>query len=208
MLSQEKALKILEECGLPQGIVDHSKAVSKRAGEIAGEIEEVDEKQLKIAGLLHDIGKARCIGNGNDKPISEHSIESKKMLEEIDQNNLAEICEKHSFRILAKKDLDEYSLEDKILIISDMQTKGSEKVSLEKRYEDLLSRYPNDSESLKKALPKLKKIRSELESTMMKRGKGNKLDIEYNMVDFHEEQTLHRRIAGKLRTGEHSRSYY
>ncbi|KXA92780.1 hypothetical protein AKJ64_02250 [candidate division MSBL1 archaeon SCGC-AAA259E17] len=166
MLSQEKALKILEECGLPQGIVDHSKAVSKRAGEIAGEIEEVDEKQLKIAGLLHDIGKARCIGNGNDKPISEHSIESKKMLEEIDQDNLAEICEKHSFRILAKKDLDEYSLEDKILIISDMQTKGSEKVSLEKRYEDLLSRYPNDSESLKKALPKLKKIRSELESTM------------------------------------------
>ncbi|PTD94345.1 hypothetical protein C9439_03365 [archaeon SCG-AAA382B04] len=169
MITEEKALELLEEHDLPEGIINHSKAVSSRATEIAKRILQADEEVLRIAGLLHDIGKTKCIGNENNKPIKQHPAESGKILRRLGEGRLAKLCESHSPKQLAENSLKKHSLEEKILILSDMQTMEKEQISLDERLEDLISRYPEETryiKNIKRSIPKYKKIRREINSKM------------------------------------------
>jgi len=167
MITEERALELLEEHDLPEGIINHSKAVASRAVEIANKIPQADEDVLRVAGLLHDIGKTHCIGDGNKKPIQQHPFESSKILKKSGELELAKLCESHSPKQVAENSLKNFSLEEKILILSDMQTMEKEHTSLEKRLKDLFTRY-SDKDSyirnLKKAVSKYKKIRREINS--------------------------------------------
>lgn len=169
MLSEEEAIELLKEHDLPEGIIEHSKGVGSRAAEMASRIPEVDEKMLKIAGLLHDIGKGNCMGDESDEALDDHALESGRILRELGEEKLARICERHSASELAENGLEDYSLEEKILILSDMQTMGGKQVSMEERLDDLFSRYsdkPHYIESLRKSLPKYMRIRREINSRM------------------------------------------
>lgn len=169
MVTEEEALELLGKHDLPDGIINHSKAVSLRAAEIAKRVPEADEEVLRVAGLLHDIGKTKCIGNENNKPIEQHPTESGKILKKFGEEKLAKLCKSHSPKQLAENNLKDYSLEEKILILSDMQTMEEEQISLEERLEDLISRYSEEAryiKSIKGSIPKYKKIRREINSKM------------------------------------------
>ncbi len=66
MLTREQALQILEEENTPEGVVEHAKAVARKAVNIAEKIQaaghEVDVQLVETGALLHDIGRSQTHG--------------------------------------------------------------------------------------------------------------------------------------------------
>ena len=108
MLSEEEALALLKKHSpnlVSYGIVwAHSKAVQKTAMDIAKKIKGADTEFIKIACLLHDIG--RFTFPPHSPKMIRHGIEGAKILkkEKLDQN-FQRVCERHLGCGIRKSDI-------------------------------------------------------------------------------------------------------
>ena len=101
-LGSDDAIGLLKKVDCNDAVIRHCIAVSRNATEIAREIREngheVDIEFVKIAALLHDIGRSRTHG------IS-HGIEGAKILRNFGlEEKFANVCERHIGAGLTKDD--------------------------------------------------------------------------------------------------------
>jgi uncharacterized protein len=141
MISYKKALKILEEAGCSDSVIEHCIAVSKLATEIGNKLAtdgaDIDLALVEIGGLLHDLGRAKTHG-------IRHAIEGAAIAREMGiDNSVVEIIKKHiGAGITADEAIrlelppDNYipqTIEEKIVAHADNLIKGTMRISMEER---------------------------------------------------------------------------
>lgn len=130
----------------------HSIKVSKLAYKVAKEINKkhpklnIDLKEIRILGLLHDIGR------GTSKGWIDHTFESGKLLRKLGYLEIASKIEKHdpshelAGHLKIKGDFIPRLIEEKILIYADSHYKHNKPVTLTERIkigkESIKRKYP------------------------------------------------------------------
>lgn len=153
-------------------LLKHSKAVTKKALEIAKKLKKsnpklkVDLGFIKEAAMLHDIGifltKAPEIGCYGKEPYVCHGVLGKKILEKENLPKHALICERHIGVGLTKQDIKQQNLplsnrdmvplsvEEKIVCLADkFFSKNKENLTKEKTLNEIkkeLSKYGQSTE--------------------------------------------------------------
>ena len=109
-LTEKKALELLKRYSSKsfRKILAHSKAVQKVALRIAGKIPEADSEFIKIASLLHDIGRFRCPPGKNS---IRHGIIGAKILRKEGLERYARVAERHLGVGITKEDIKRQKLD-------------------------------------------------------------------------------------------------
>lgn len=128
-------IELLEKENTPDNVINHCKAVYKKAMEIAANFDNVDEDLIRKGALLHDIGRSRTHG-------IEHAIEGVKIAEKygysqdvlniIERHIGAGITKEESAKLgLPEKSYVPQTLEEKIVAHADNLISGSDEVDID-----------------------------------------------------------------------------
>lgn len=128
-------IELLEKENTPENVIEHCKAVYKKAMEIASNFDNVDEGLIRKGALLHDIGRSKTHG-------ITHAIEGVKIAEQygydddvlkiIERHIGAGITEDESVKLgLPKKSYVPETLEEKIVAHADNLISGSDEVDID-----------------------------------------------------------------------------
>ena len=126
---------MLEKEHTPENVIDHCKAVYKKAIKIAANFNDVDEDLIRKGALLHDIGRSRTHG-------ITHAVEGVKIAERygydedvlniIERHIGAGITESEAEKLgLPKKSYVPQTLEEKIVAHADNLVSGSREVDID-----------------------------------------------------------------------------
>lgn len=145
MVDRRTALELLEKYRVPWQIMEHSKAVARRAEGIAKRINgdgRIDVERVAVAGLLHDIGKVKMLMEDGimENFDVRHEAEGAKILEAEGLSELGSIVSKHGVYSLLC-DPSELSLEEKILVYADATVTEDKECSLNDRFLYLMARH-------------------------------------------------------------------
>lgn len=166
MTTRAEAVKLLEESGCAPNIIEHCKAVSSLAVEIAGKVKaaghEVNSELVEVGALLHDFGRCRT------HEIS-HAVEGFKLAKSkgVD-SKVSEIIKRHIGAGISKEearklglpeeDYFPHTLEEKIVAHADNLVKGTERVTIEEEIELMRKR-----EVSEKVIQRVKGLAEEIE---------------------------------------------
>ncbi len=166
MLTYKQAEELLKSKLKNKNRIKHSISVSKVAYETALQINKkhpelkLDPEKIKIAGLLHDIG--REIGEP-------HSIVGYKFLKSIGEEEIGKMIIGHfnSAELSNEPSMVPKTIEQKIISYSDMMVLPNGTIaSFEERIsgiEEKRKDHPEKIKAIEKALPRLKKLIKEIE---------------------------------------------
>ena len=126
---------MLEKEHTPENVIDHCKAVYKKAMKIAANFNDVDEDLIRKGALLHDIGRSRTHG-------ITHAVEGVKIAERygydedvlniIERHIGAGITESEAEKLgLPKKSYVPQTLEEKIVAHADNLVSGNREVDID-----------------------------------------------------------------------------
>lgn len=137
----EKCLEILENCGQPQQVIDHCKAVAEVSYALALALNSkgmnLDAQLCRRGGLLHDIRRTERF----------HSVKGMLMLFELGLRDEGRIVGAHMGDFI---DTDRVS-EKEVVYIADKITKGTSRVSVAERYARSLEKFTGDEAGTKAA---------------------------------------------------------
>lgn len=175
--SRKECILLLRRLGVDERIIEHTKAVSRVALEIAEGIKRngvnVDTKLVEAGGLLHDIGRSKVHG-------LEHGVAGGIILRELGYpDSLARIAETHVLcgvvdedpgekDAAEEKDRTPRALEEKIVCYADKITVEKKRTTLEKRFDKWFQQYGR-SPFLERAFLNTKGIEAELNSLLSKK---------------------------------------
>lgn len=128
-------LKILKQEETPENVIEHSKAVYKKAMVIAANFKNADKDLIKKGALLHDIGRSKTHG------IS-HAVEGAKIVKQygypeevqniVERHIGAGITEEESVKLgLPKKSYIPQTIEEKIVAHADNLLSGTKDVNID-----------------------------------------------------------------------------
>jgi uncharacterized protein len=128
-------IELLERENTPENVIEHSRAVCRKAMEIASNFEDADKDLIIKGALLHDIGRSRTHG-------ITHAVEGVKIAERYGYGqDVLNIIERHIGAGITKEEavklgLPEKSylpetLEEKIVAHADNLISGSEEVDID-----------------------------------------------------------------------------
>ena len=128
-------LKILKQEETPENVIEHSKAVYKKAMVIAANFKNADKDLIKKGALLHDIGRSKTHG------IS-HAVEGAKIVKHygypeevqniVERHIGAGITEEESVKLgLPKKSYIPQTIEEKIVAHADNLLSGTKDVDID-----------------------------------------------------------------------------
>lgn len=128
-------LKILKQEETPENVIEHSKAVYKKAMVIAANFKNADKDLIKKGALLHDIGRSKTHG------IS-HAVEGAKIVKQygypeevqniVERHIGAGITEEESVKHgLPKKSYIPQTIEEKIVAHADNLLSGTKDVDID-----------------------------------------------------------------------------
>ena len=126
---------MLRKENTPENVIDHCKAVCRKAMEIAANFENADNDLIRKGALLHDIGRSKTHG-------IEHAIEGVKIAEKYGYSqDVLNIIERHigagitadeAEKLgLPKKSYVPQTLEEKIVAHADNLISGSKEVDID-----------------------------------------------------------------------------
>ncbi|MEE1129553.1 MAG: TIGR00295 family protein [Methanobrevibacter sp.] len=149
-------IELLERENTPKNVIEHCKAVYKKAMEIATNFDDVDKDLIKKGALLHDIGRSKT------HDIT-HAIEGVKIARRYgyDQNvlNIIErhigvgITEDEAKNLgLPVKSYVPQTLEEKIVAHADNLVSGSEEVDIDFVIEKWKRRIPDSDSNIERLL--------------------------------------------------------
>ena len=149
-------IELLKKENTPENVIEHSKAVCKKAMEIAANFENVDEDLIRKGALLHDIGRSKTHG-------ITHAIEGVKIAKkygyEEDVLNIIErhigagITEEEAVNLgLPKKSYLPETLEEKIVAHADNLVSGSEEVDIDFVIEKWKRRITDSEDNIERLL--------------------------------------------------------
>ena len=107
-------------------------------------------------GLLHDVCKL------NDQEQKNHAMLAGDFLLAQNQFELSEIARRHLIGNLTSDELKPITWEEKIVNYADKLSEGNVLVSLDQRLEALQQRYPEFAEKIRKNIPFVKKLETEI----------------------------------------------
>lgn len=126
---------MLEKEHTPENVIDHCKAVYKKAMKIAANFNDVDEDLIRKGALLHDIGRSRTHGITHaveGVKIAERYGYDKDVLNIIERHIGAGITESEAEKLgLPKKSYVPQTLEEKIVAHADNLVSGSREVDID-----------------------------------------------------------------------------
>lgn len=128
-------IELLKKENTPENVIDHCKAVYKKAMKIATNFDNVDSDLIKQGAILHDIGRSKT------HDIT-HAIEGVKIVKKYDYSeDVLNIIERHIGAGITREEavklgLPEKSylpqtLEEKIVAHADNLVSGSEEVDID-----------------------------------------------------------------------------
>ncbi len=160
--SRTECLELLQRFDMPHNIRRHSLVVAEVALFLAARLNRnssrLDLRLTEAAALLHDIGKASSLLTGEN-----HAALGSHMLDGIVDPAVSRIVEEHIS--LASSQVAGPITESLIVNYSDKRVKHDRVVSIEERYEDLITRYakgPSQEQFLRRKL----ELYSALETTV------------------------------------------
>lgn len=128
-------IELLEKENTPENVIEHCKAVCKKAMEIASNFDNVDKDLIRKGALLHDIGRSRTHGITHaieGAKIAEKYGYSEDVLKIIERHIGAGITEEESVKLgLPKKSYVPETLEEKIVAHADNLISGSDEVDID-----------------------------------------------------------------------------
>ena len=133
--SIEKEIELLEREHTPENVIDHCKAVYKKAMKIAANFDDADKDLIRQGALLHDIGRSKTHG-------ITHAVEGVKIAKKygyppevlniIERHIGAGITREESLKLgLPEKSYLPETLEEKIVAHADNLISGSEEVDID-----------------------------------------------------------------------------
>jgi uncharacterized protein len=138
-LDSKICLKALKDSGCPHNVIEHSKAVSKKALEIAANYSKIkginlDMTMIECGALLHDIGRSKTHS-------IKHAVVGAELLRNLNfQDNLVNITLKHigagiplseaKNLGLPPKDYMPATIEEKIVAHADNLTNGTNEIDI------------------------------------------------------------------------------
>ena len=128
-------IELLKKENTPENVIDHCKAVCRKAMEIAANFDNADKDLIRKGALLHDIGRSKTHG-------IEHAIEgvkiakkygySQDVLNIIERHIGAGITAEEAEKLgLPKKSYIPQTLEEKIVAHADNLISGSKEVDID-----------------------------------------------------------------------------
>ena len=128
-------IELLKKENTPKNVIEHSKAVYKKAMEIAANFDNVDKDLIKKGALLHDIGRSKT------HDIT-HAIEGVEIAREYDYDEyVLNIIERHIGAGITESEAEKLglpvksylpeTLEEKIVAHADNLVSGSEEVDID-----------------------------------------------------------------------------
>ncbi|URN50112.1 TIGR00295 family protein [Methanobrevibacter sp. TLL-48-HuF1] len=128
-------LKILKQEETPENVIEHSKAVYKKAMVIAANFKNADKDLIKKGALLHDIGRSKTHGIN-------HAVEGAKIVKQygypeevqniVERHIGAGITEEESVKLgLPKKSYIPQTIEEKIVAHADNLLSGTKDVDID-----------------------------------------------------------------------------
>lgn len=156
-VSEKEAIRLLRKYANSKkdfdGVLKHSRAVQRLAIEIGKKVKDIDLDFIKIASLLHDIGRFEY-GPGSRDSIR-HGVFGGKLLRKENLGRYALVAERHLGAGISKEDILEQGLslplkdyipiskEEKIITHADNLVKYYKRISLQqavRRYEKELGK--------------------------------------------------------------------
>ena len=128
-------IELLRKENTPENVIEHSKAVCRKAMKIAANFDDADKELIKKGALLHDIGRSRTHGITHaieGVKIAEGYGYSEDVLNIIERHIGAGITESEAVKLgLPKKSYLPVTLEEKIVAHADNLISGSEEVDVD-----------------------------------------------------------------------------
>lgn len=140
---------MLEDAGLPDGIVSHSRGVARVAVAAAGLVAEasipVDGALVEAAALLHDIDKVEIRRSGG-----EHGVVGARRLEAAGYAELAMPVASHPVTALLDDDRFPIGWPSVLVAVADRHV-AQEFVTVDERLDDMKERHPKYAASIESA---------------------------------------------------------
>ncbi|RLG97948.1 TIGR00295 family protein [Candidatus Bathyarchaeota archaeon] len=143
--TEEEALNLLRKSGCSKDVINHCRAVSELAVELARKLNDkgfkIDLELVKVGALLHDIGRSKT-------HTVDHVIVGSKIAKSLGlPKSLISIIERHAGGGITSKEARELgwpegvytpqTLEEKIVCYADKLIGGTKRIPLEKTLKDL-----------------------------------------------------------------------
>ncbi len=144
MISEQEAIGLLKKYEVPEHIIKHCRAVTKAALEIAEKNKDrnPDFEKIKIAALLHDIGRVKTLRGTPTEEFGDnrHERHSVEILKKEGLDEIAEIVSKHGF-MLADYKPEDLTIEEKILVVADSIAKDQGRITPNDRWRRIENKY-------------------------------------------------------------------
>ncbi|MGX8694497.1 MAG: TIGR00295 family protein [Methanobrevibacter sp.] len=128
-------IELLEKENTPENVIEHSKAVLKKAMKIAANFDNADKDLIRKGALLHDIGRSKTHGITHaivGAEIAKGYGYPQDVLNIIERHIGAGITEEEAVKLgLPKKSYLPETIEEKIVAHADNLVSGSEEVNLD-----------------------------------------------------------------------------
>jgi putative nucleotidyltransferase with HDIG domain len=146
---RETARRLLDEAGLPDGILVHSTGVARVAVAAAGLVAEaqipIDGALVEAAALLHDIDKVEIRRNGG-----EHGVVGARRLEALGYPELAMPVASHPVSSLLDDDRYPIGWPSVLVAVADRHV-AQEFVTIDERLDDMKRRHPEFAAQIESA---------------------------------------------------------
>lgn len=156
------ARRLLDEAGLPDGIVVHSAGVARVAVAAAGLVAEaripVDGALVEAAALLHDIDKLEIRRTGGA-----HGIVGARRLEALGYEELAMPVASHPITSLLDDDRYPIGWPSVLVAVADRHV-AQEFMTIDERLDDMKGRHPEHADSIESARRPAHALEEELAS--------------------------------------------
>ena len=149
-------IELLQQENTPENVIEHSKAVYKKAMKIAANFDDADKDLIKKGALLHDIGRSKTHG-------ITHAIEGVKIAKKYGYSeDVLNIIERHIGAGITEKEAENLglpvksyvpeTLEEKIVAHADNLVSGSEEVDLDFVIEKWKRRIPDSEDNIERLI--------------------------------------------------------
>ena len=149
-------IKLLEKENTPENVIEHCKAVCKKAMKIAANFNDVDTDLIRQGALLHDIGRSKTHGILHAVVGAEIAGKygySQEVLNIIERHIGAGITAEEAEKLgLPKKSYIPQTLEEKIVAHADNLISGSKEVDIDFVIKKWKRRIENPDDNIKRLI--------------------------------------------------------
>ena len=158
--AREECLKLMNQYGMLNNIIDHSIEVANVALYLSEELnkrgQRIDLPLVEAASLLHDLTKTESFKSKED-----HARTASRLLKEMGYERVGEVVAQH---IWLSHEVDPLFIsEEEVVNYADKRVMHDRIVSLEERFKDLRERYGRDQKGMD-YLGRMERVIKEIES--------------------------------------------